>query len=171
MFTNMNANIEKIAETNAANRTLAGLIAAHPFMKGISAQHLPVVADCAMQVQFDAGQLIFREGDLANRFYLIEQGKIALEARPKEGEPALIQTIDAGDVLGWSWLFPPYRWHFNACALEPVKAIFLYGTRLRERCEEDPSLGYDLMRRMAEVVVKRLQNTRRQLLEAKAKLG
>ena len=118
-----------------------------------------------MQSQFNAGELIFREGDPANRFYLIQRGQVALESSLKDRPAVRIQTIGAGDVLGWSWLFPPYYWHFDARTLEPTSAIFFYGTRLREECEKDHDLGYELMKRMAGVVLQRLQATRRQLLE------
>lgn len=140
-------------------------IAEHPFLKGFTSRNLQILADSAMHVEFETGQIIFQEGDLANRFYLIESGKVALETPEKDEEPKLIQTIGAGDVLGWSWLFPPYYWHFDARAAEPTKAIFFYGTRLREQCEQDHDLGYELMKRMSEVVIKRLQATRKMLLE------
>src|SRR5687767_3452119 len=100
-----------------------------------------------MQKEFEKGELIFREGDPANRFYLILEGKVTLESRRANQEPVLIQEIGAGDVLGWSWLFAPHIWQFDAraSATQPTKAIFFYGTRLREQCEVDPALGYELM--------------------------
>jgi cAMP-binding proteins - catabolite gene activator and regulatory subunit of cAMP-dependent protein kinases len=112
--------------------------------------------------------LVFREGDPANRFYLVLSGKIALESFVKDKGNTLIQTIGPGDVLGWSWLFPPYFWHFNARALEHTEAIFIYATPLREECEADHELGYQLIKRMAEVMMNRLQATRKQLLQPSA---
>ena len=146
-------------------KSLEVQIAEHPFLKGMNVPHLKTLAASAMQSHFDKGESIFREGDPANRFYLIQQGKVALESNVRDRGTILIQTIGAGDVLGWSWLFPPYYWHFDARALEPTQAIFFYGTRLREQCEEDHDLGYDLTKRMAQMVLIRLQSTRRQLLE------
>ena len=146
---------------------LAKQIAAHPLMRGIKPEHLKVLTACAMPAQFKEGELIFREGDPANRFYLLEGGKVSLESHGRDEAPVCIQTIGAGDVLGWSWLFPPYYWHFDARALEPVAAIFFYGTWLREYSEQDHDLGYELMKRMAEVVIRRLQATRQQLLDAR----
>jgi CRP/FNR family transcriptional regulator, cyclic AMP receptor protein len=96
---------------------------------------------------------------------LIREGKVALESPDQNNEPHLIQHIESGDVLGWSWLFPPHYWRFDARAVEPTKAVFFYGTRLREQCENDPVLGYDLIKRMSDVVIKRLQTTRNQLLD------
>ena len=146
-------------------KTLEAAISDHPFLKDLSPRHLQTLIDSAMPLEFEANQTIFREGDPANRFYLIQSGKVALETSAKDQEPRLMQTIGAGDVLGWSWLFPPYYWHFDARAMEPTKAIFFYGTRLREQCEEDHDLGYELMKRMAGIVIDRLQATRKQLLE------
>ena len=146
--------------------SLGGAIAEHPFWKGMSPDHIKILTDCAMYSRFEAGQLIFEEGDPANRFYVILEGKVVLESYVRERGTVLIQTLGAGDVLGWSWLFPPYYWHFDARTVEPTKAIFFYGTRLRENCEEDHEFAYQLLRRTAEVVINRLQATRRQLLEA-----
>ena len=125
-------------------------------------EHLDVLCDCAMQTQFAKDQLIFREGDLANRFYLIEEGRVALESHGGSDHNVLIQTLRPGDALGWSWLFPPYYWHFDARTLAPTKAIFFYGTRLRAQCEEDHDFGYELLKRMAAVVIQRLQAAREQ---------
>jgi len=141
-------------------------LADHPFLKGLSEEHLKILEDCSMKRVFEKGEVIFCEGDLANRFYLILTGSVALESK-REGEPpVLIQTIGPGDVLGWSWLFPPYNWHFDARALERTEAIFLYGTRIRAKCEEQPALGFELLKRMAQVMVQRLQATRKQIIKA-----
>lgn len=154
-------------------QTELSILASQPFLKGLSPQKLAVLAEHSMVSRFDAGQFIFHEGDPANRFYLILEGEISVETPIDEdgfqkGSIA-IQTIGAGDVLGWSWLFPPYYWHFDARALTPVKAIFFYGTAVRERCESDHDLGYELMKRLSEIVIRRLQVTRRQLLKEEKK--
>jgi CRP-like cAMP-binding protein len=145
--------------------SLAGLIAEHPFLHGMKPEHLAILTECAMPAEFKKGELIFREGDPANRFYLIRSGRVELQAKVQERDCMLIQTIGPGDVLGWSWLFPPYYWHFDARATSPVKAIFFYGTWLREYSEQDHNLGYELMKRTAEVVIKRLQAARKYLVE------
>lgn len=106
---------------------------------------------------------------MANRFYLIRDGKVSLEAPRREGESTLVQYIGSGDVLGWSWLFPPYYWHFDARAVEPTNAVFFYGTRLREQCEQDHSFGYEMMKRTSEVVITRLQAERKRLLELESR--
>jgi CRP-like cAMP-binding protein len=123
------------------------------------------MAECAMPTAFEAGELIFKEGDVANRFYLIERGSVALESKSNNSESIRIQTIGAGDVLGWSWLFPPYLWHFDARAIETSKVLFIYGSRLRDHCEDDHDFGYEVIKRIAEVMMARLQATRWQLFQ------
>jgi CRP/FNR family cyclic AMP-dependent transcriptional regulator len=137
-------------------------IAEHPFLRGLRQEDLSILADCAMRSHFEPGEQIFREGDPANRLYLIKSGKIALETTTEHGRRVL-QFIGANDVLGWSWLFPPYYWHFDARAIERTEAVFLYGTRLRELCEEKHDLGYEIMKRTANVLISRLTATRRDL--------
>jgi CRP/FNR family transcriptional regulator, cyclic AMP receptor protein len=138
---------------------------AQPFLRGMTERQLELLANESMPAEFRTDEVIISEGAPANRFYLILEGRVELEAPVLEGEAIHIQTLGAGDVLGWSWLFPPYYWHFNARASTPVKAIFFYGTRLRELCEENHDFGYALMLRVSEIVIKRLQATRLQLLE------
>jgi CRP-like cAMP-binding protein len=144
---------------------LAEAIAAHCFATDMKPEHLKKLLDVAMFKQFERDQIVFREGEPANRFYLICRGKIALESRDNGQSAPVVQFVGEGEVLGWSWLFPPYYWHFDARAVELTSAIFFYGTRLREQSEEDPAFGYELMKRVAAVVIKRLQIVRVQLLQ------
>lgn len=143
-------------------------VAAHPFLLGMSAHHIRLLADCAMRTDFERDQVIFREGETANRFYLIEAGKVALESSAGSEKPVTIDVIGDADLLGWSWLFPPYVWHFSARAVESTTALFFYGTVLRDYCEKDPALGYELFKRMSEVMTRRLQCARTRLLKAYA---
>jgi len=144
---------------------LRARIAAHPFLSGLRAEHLETLSSYCMATEFEAGRKIFSEGEIANRFYLVEEGRVSLEVRAGEAEPLRIETIGPGGVLGWSWLFAPYTWHFDARALEPIKAIFFYGTRLREHCEEAPEFGYELLRRVAELATHRLNALQKRLVE------
>ena len=152
-----------------ATEPMATRVAFHPFLAGMNRKQLALLIDCAIPVRFQKGQTIFREGDMANRFYLIERGKVVLESTGEHGHPVLVDTIGAGDLLGWSWIFPPYVWHFTARAVEPTNAIFFYGTILREYCERDHSLGYELFKRMSAVMVKRLQAARENMLAFRAR--
>jgi CRP/FNR family cyclic AMP-dependent transcriptional regulator len=140
-------------------------IAAHPFLLGLRDHHVRLLADCATRVAFEADHVLFREGETANRFYLIERGEVVLETNTAAGETVVIDRIGSGDLLGWSWLFPPHLWRFTARTSEPITAIFFYGTILREYCEKDHTLGYELLKRMSEVMTRRLQLARVKLLE------
>jgi CRP-like cAMP-binding protein len=147
-------------------RDLEAAVAAHPFLVGVSEHHIRLLADCAIRTHFETGQVIFREGEAANRFYLVEQGEVVLEAEGAGDKRIAIETIRDGDLVGWSWLFPPYVWHFSARATKPTTAIFFYGTILREYCEKDHTLGFELFKRMGEVMTRRLQLARTRLLQA-----
>lgn len=151
----MKANPEK--NTTIVSESLDTRVALHPFLAGMNRSQLASLAQCAMSAHFQSGETILREGEFANRCYLIETGKVALESGTAFGEPLVIETIGAGDLLGWSWMFPPYVWQFTARAVEPTTAIFFYGAVLRECCEKDHSFGYELLKRISAVMVKRLQ--------------
>ena len=142
-------------------------LAAHPFLKGMSRHHLELLALCAMPTEFDAGQIIFLEGDPANGFYLIETGTVVLEGKTSDGESVVIDTVSAGEPLGWSWLFPPYLWHFDARATEACTAVCLSGIMLRQHRDEDLSLSHELFKRTTEVIVRRLQAARGKLISRK----
>jgi CRP-like cAMP-binding protein len=164
-------NVSKQQDSNGAAKdegmavkTVENVIAGHPFLAGFKPAHMHLLVDSAMRVRFETGELIFREGDPANRFYLVEEGRVSLESQLRDEGPVAVQVIGPGEVLGWSWLFPPYYWQFDARALEPTTALFFYGTRLREQCEQDHAFGYEMMKRMTQVVIHRLQATRKQLL-------
>ena len=144
-------------------KTLAELLAEIPTFVGLSEQHRELIGGCGRNVVFRRGDYIFREGDPANAFYAIRSGDVALEL----GAPrvTVIETLHAGDVLGWSWLFPPYRIRYDARATDEVHAISFDGACLREKCEADHDLGYELMKRFAQIITARLQATRLRLLD------
>jgi len=141
----------------------------HPFFEGLDSELLKIIASCASEVRYRAGQMIYEEGDEANQALLILSGKVAIEIFAAQRGPLVIQTLDYGDVLGWSWLFPPFRRRFLAKAIEPTTAIALDGKLLREKAEENPRLGYELLKRFSRIVVERLQATRLQLLDVYGK--
>jgi CRP/FNR family cyclic AMP-dependent transcriptional regulator len=132
----------------------------------MDAHQIQLLAGCALPTSFKAGEIIFRAGETANHFYLIENGTVVIEGTILDAAPVIIDTISAGDSLGWSWLFPPYVWHFDARATEPTIA-FSFDTRiLRQHYDEDLTLGNELFKRSSEVMVRRLQATRRKLIQA-----
>jgi CRP/FNR family transcriptional regulator, cyclic AMP receptor protein len=146
-------------------QTLEPILAEHPFFAGLEPKYMQFITGCASNVRFDAGVYIFREGEPASYFYIIRHGKVALETFAAQRGPIIIETIEAGEVLGWSWLFPPYRWHFSARVVEPMQAIALDGVCLRAKGEAEHKLGYELMTRVAQIMMQRLQATRLQLLD------
>ena len=148
--------------------TLERVIAEHPFFSGLDRQYINLFVGCASNVRFNHGAYAFREGEEANRFYVIRRGRIALEIFTPKSDPIVVQTLEAGEVLGWSWLVPPYRWRFHARALDTTLAIGLDGHCLRMKCEENHDLGYELMKRVAGVIQQRLEATLLQVLDVYA---
>ena len=148
-----------------AMRTLEGVLAKHPFFAGLDPDYLKLAVGCASNMRFNADELIFREGEEADHFYLIREGKVSLEVfLPGRGR-LIIQTLRGGDILGWSWLIPPYRWMFDARAADVTRAIVLDGKCLREKCEADHELGYELLKRVTPVLGQGLDATRVQLVD------
>jgi CRP/FNR family transcriptional regulator, cyclic AMP receptor protein len=146
-------------------RTIEELLTEVPLFAGLAPERVALLAGCASNARFCAGETLFREGEHADTFYVIRHGAIALEMFVPTRGLVTIQTIEAGDVVGWSWLFAPYRWHLDARASTLVRATSFDGACLREKCDDDPMLGYDLMSRFAQVLIARLQSTRLRLLD------
>ena len=148
--------------------TLERVIGEHPFFAELESYYTSLLAGCAANVRFHPGSYIFKEGEEANQFYLIRSGKVALELFPPQHKPIVIETLDDGDILGWSWLLPPYLWKFHAHAVQDTRAIALDGKCLRSKCEQNHDLGYEVMKRFAQIMERRLQATRLQLLDVYA---
>jgi CRP-like cAMP-binding protein len=148
--------------------TLEHIIADHPFFADLDAQYTKILVGCASNVRFDAGVYIFKEGEEANEFFLIRRGRVALEIFAPQRKPAIIATLGEGEILGWSWLLPPYHWRFHARVVEPTRAIALDGKCLRAKCEENHDLGYELLKRFAKIIERRLEAARLQLMDVYA---
>ena len=141
------------------------LIGTAPVFEGLRSEHLALIAGCGQNMHAPAGTMLLREGEAADRFFLIRRGSVALELNAP-GQGALwIETLHPGDSVGLSWLFAPYRWRLDGRALEPCELIVFDGACLRGKCEADHELGYQLMRRFVATVTERLQATRLQLLD------
>jgi len=146
-------------------KTLDELVAESPIFTGMDKAYLELIAGCGQNTGFEAGQYLFREGGQADTFYLVRHGRVLLETFVPGRGALTIETVDAGDVVGWSWLVPPYRWHFDARALDIVRAVAFDGACLRGKCENDHSFGFELLSRFSPVMLERLQATRLQLLD------
>lgn len=152
-------------------RTIEEYLPDHPFFAGLDADALALVAGCATNVSFAPGEFLFREGEPADLFYVVRRGRVAIEVHGPAAGTVVLDTADAGDVVGWSWLVPPYRWLFDARAVEATGAVTFDGRCLRSKCEEDPHLGYELMRRVAQVMYERLAAARVRLLDLYSPAG
>jgi CRP-like cAMP-binding protein len=145
--------------------TAYDLLAAQTFFAGLTDHQLDRLSRWSKRSIFHGGNRVFREGSQADRFWIIQRGRVNLDTHlPGHGD-VIIETIGPGAVLGWSWLFPPYRWHFGAVALETTLSIELDGPGVRQLCERDPGLGYDLSARFMQIMLERLQATRLRLLD------
>lgn len=146
-------------------KTIEDMLSVHPFVQGLSPSHIQLLLEGAAVAHFEEDEFIFHEHDDAGRFYLIVSGNIALKIHAPSAGPIPIQTVGAGQVLGWSWLIPPYKWQFDARAYSPVTAITFDATFLQSLFERDPEIGYRFLLRITLVLAERLQATRLQLLD------
>ncbi|MDD5194448.1 MAG: cyclic nucleotide-binding domain-containing protein [Candidatus Omnitrophica bacterium] len=144
--------------------TLRPILAAHPFFKDLKEEYLDFIVGCALNVRFKEGETILKENDPADKFFLIREGKAAIDINAGSSRLITIQTIHEGDILGWSWLIPPHRNRFDARAVTDIRAIALDGKCLRKKCEDNHDLGYELLKRLTVVFTERLEVTRKQLI-------
>jgi len=144
------------------------LLHSHPFLAGLSDQQLDRLSMWGHTTIFHSGSRLFTEGGRADRFWLVDDGHVQLSTTVPGRGDVVVETLGPGAVIGWSWLFPPYRWQFTGTAQDLVHAVALDGPGVRELCANDPALGYELMRRFTGVIAERLQHTRARLLAAEA---
>ncbi len=144
---------------------LSELLAGHPFLQGLRPDHLALITGCAKNIRAEEGEYLFRQGEEANEFFIIRHGRLTIEAYHPTKGPMVIETLSDGDVLGWSWLIPPYKWQFDSRALELTRAISLDGKCLRNKCEADHDFGYEILKRFSHNMTNMLQVARVQLLD------
>jgi CRP/FNR family transcriptional regulator, cyclic AMP receptor protein len=144
---------------------LERIVGEHPFFAGLQDAFLSLVYACAKNVRFEAGQYLFHEGEPADWFYLLRHGRVALEVTAPGRGVVAFQTITEGELVGLPWLIPPYRWTYDAKAMELTRAIAMDASCLRQKCEADHNLGYEMMKRFMPVLIQRLQATRLQILD------
>ena len=140
------------AQSTTPSDSLYSLVASHPFLHGLAESHLKILTGVAMATSFAPGQYLYRQGEAANRFYLILDGRAELRSEPEIPGANPIRIAESGADLGWAWLFGPSFFPFTARAITATRALFFYGTRLRQQCEEDHPLGYEMMKRVARVM-------------------
>jgi CRP/FNR family cyclic AMP-dependent transcriptional regulator len=137
----------------------------HPFFKGLDPALVEFLAGCARNVHFNEGEIVFKEGGRADTFYVVRKGRISIQVHNPAGGGMIFDTADAGDVVGWTWLIPPYKWIFDATASAETSAVAFDGECLRGKCEGDSAVGYALMKRVAIVMNERLEAARMRLLD------
>ncbi|MGE3724145.1 MAG: Crp/Fnr family transcriptional regulator [Candidatus Sericytochromatia bacterium] len=133
--------------------------------KDLPAKYLQALIRCAQVQHFDPDTPIFKLGGPAEAFYLIQSGSVAIEMFSSQRGTVRIQTLHEGDLLGWSWLYPPYKWHFDAHTLEDCQILVFDAKAFLDQCEEDHEMGYQMQQRFGRIMVERLQATRLQLLD------
>jgi CRP/FNR family cyclic AMP-dependent transcriptional regulator len=149
----------------------AARLRAHPFVRGMADDHIARLDGVARYIAVPTHYRLFEEGGTADRFWLIEAGQVALDMLIPGRGPVVIETLGRGEVIGWSWLFPPYQWQLGAVTMQPTQAFELDGRAVRAMCDADPAFGHELSHRFTYVVVRRLQATRIRLLAVYAHPG
>ena len=147
------------------------ILKGHPFFKDLDAGQISAVADCASEIQYEAGKNIFKEGQPSEQFHLIRSGEVALEIFVPGKGPVVIQTVGENSILGWSWLIPPYKKQYDARVSKLVRALLFDGKRIRALCEQDPKLGYALLMKFGKIMSDRLWAARIQILDIYGKTG
>jgi CRP/FNR family cyclic AMP-dependent transcriptional regulator len=146
-------------------KSIEEIIAEHQFFADLEPEYIKLVAGCASNVIYNPDDYLFHEGEEADRFFIIRHGVVAVEVHGHRSGTIRIQTVDENDVLGWSWLFPPYRWHYDARVISLARMTAFDGKCLRDKCEADHDLGYDLMKRFAGIMVQRLKAANLQVMD------
>ena len=145
--------------------TLESVVAAMPLFRGLRPEHVQQIVSCAETAQYEAGQFLGRVGEPAETFWIIRQGRVALEIHSAGRGPLTVQTIANDEVIGWSWLVPPHVLRFDIHALTATRALRFDGRRLRELCARDHELGHLLSERISQVLVRRLEAMSMQLMD------
>jgi CRP-like cAMP-binding protein len=143
---------------------LERIIREHPFFAGLKDEFVELICGCAKNVRFEGGQYLFHQGEFADQFYVVRAGRVALQINSPQ-RTITIQTVGENEIVGASWLVVPYRWSFDAKALELVRALSFDAACLRGKCEDDHDLGYEMMKRFTPILIQRLQATRLQILD------
>ncbi|MCS6851567.1 MAG: cyclic nucleotide-binding domain-containing protein [Gemmataceae bacterium] len=146
---------------------ILGAFAQHEFLRGLSERNLMILASGARPLHANPGEYLAREGESARAFYLINAGQVSLGMHTPDGRVVIVQTVGPGEVIGWSWLVPPHRWQFDCRAEDEVQGVMFDAEWLREKCEQDHSLGYQFLKQMIIKIASRLEATREQLLKSR----
>jgi len=148
-----------------AKSTIAEILSEKNFFFGLKPEYINFLAGCASKRQIRKDEVLFPHGQTADRFFMVLSGRITLEVAAIEGPPLELQSVGADEMLGWSWLIPPYKWTFQARTVEPTEVLEFDGKAVFERCEKEPELGYELLKRFSALMSERLAFARRKMME------
>ncbi|HEX5967684.1 MAG TPA: cyclic nucleotide-binding domain-containing protein [Intrasporangium sp.] len=146
-------------------RSIAEILRDHPFFDGFDEETLALLAGCAHNVHLRPGDVLFREGESADAFFVVRSGRVSIQIHRPAGGPVIIDTIEADEVVGWSWLVTPPSWSFDAVAVLDTSAVQFDAACLRDKCDDDPAVGYLFMRHVGQVMADRLKSARARLLD------
>jgi CRP/FNR family transcriptional regulator, cyclic AMP receptor protein len=143
----------------------AEYLSAHEFFSGLSDDILKFLCECSSTVVIKKGQILFRQGENADKFYVIRNGSISIQMPAIMGPTLEIQSLDKDHVLGWSWLIAPYKWNFQTRAEEDSELLQFDGTAIMARCEQEPKFGYELLKKFAGLMSERLNAAREKMMD------
>jgi CRP/FNR family transcriptional regulator, cyclic AMP receptor protein len=143
---------------------LETVLATHAFTSRMNSRYIRKLSECASYLEIQAGQYVFRQGEVADVFYLILDGAVEIELFSSTGGPVVLQKIEVGSALGWSWLVPPCRWRFDARVVKPLKALKIDAKRLRILMQEEPAFGFEILERFLQILGERLESERMSLI-------
>ncbi|MFQ5994092.1 MAG: Crp/Fnr family transcriptional regulator [Acidiferrobacterales bacterium] len=148
-----------------SNESIHDYLSGHEFFSGLNEEFTKFLAQCAKELRMQKGAALFRQGEPAEKFYLLREGRVSVQIPALMGPPIEIQNLGEGEVLGWSWLIPPYRWNFQARAEEDSVVLEFNGRAILEQCEQHPKFGYELLKRFAALMSERLDAARRKMMD------
>ena len=147
------------------SQSVADFLSRHPFFTGLDDQYIEFLTDSAVETQIGEGGILFRQGTPADKFYLLKSGKVSVQVPALVGPVLEIQRIGENQILGWSWLIPPYRWNFQARVEEDASLLEFDGRAVLARCEEDPRFGFEMLKRFAALMSERLEAARQKMMD------
>ena len=146
-------------------KSIETYLSAHSFFSGLEDDYIKFLANSAVELRIKEGDALFQQGKHADKFYLLRNGQVSVQVPAIVGPTLELQVMGEGQLLGWSWLIPPYRWNFQAIALEDSDLLEFDGSAILARCEEDPEFGYELLKRFAALMSERLDAARQKFMD------
>ena len=148
-----------------SNQSIQDYLSTHAFFSGLDDAFMKFLSDSAAELKIEKGDVLFQQGERADKFYLLRKGQVSVQIPALMGPTLEIQTLGEDQMLGWSWLIPPYRWNFQARAMEDSELLQFDGSAILARCEKEPKFGYELLKRFASLMSERLDAARQKMMD------